>query len=870
LDARTGKPLLDLTGYVDNRGLAFSPDGKRLVAGGNTVKVWDVEKGGPPLLDLGGLMSVAGPTTFSPDGTRILIGGIDGMAKVLDARTGTPLLTLKSPQASGAGTGWMSGWGSGEQSASFSPDGTRIVTVGGVRGAHEAKVWDARTGAELLALQGHTKVVFCAAFSPDGEHIVTGSLDGTAKVWDARTGTPRLEMGHPRSKVWSVAVSPDGMRIVSGGGELGKPGRATVWDARTGAALLELKGIKGSVKSVAFSRDGTRIVTGGSLGDRPPVKGEVRVWDARTGAALLDLKGFGEGVTGVSFSPDGTRIVTAGGYGLGPGHELKVWDAQTGAVLFDLTKPREGATRAFPKGGCVAFSSDGTRFVAGGLSKRGDRETEATVWDASTGTVLRALKGHSGTALCVAFSRDGTRIVTGGGNQGGPDRTAKVWDATTGTQLPFELKGHTGPVASVAFSPDGQRIVTGSEDRTVRVWDARTGTALVELKGFRDRLTSVAFTPDGTRIVTGEFGGTVAVWDARPGKDVPDEEELPYRRLHTRPNLSRYRDGYEAARAAGDKYAADFYLKLVPAADRRSLVARGDLAAIADLTNRADGHLRAGKRELAVPLLVEIVNLKTAALGPDDRATLDSAARLGVVYWQMRQFDKSVPLFEEQVKRLAAKYGRDHPDTLLQVANLGVNYRDAGRLKDAIPLLEEAHRAGKKRFELRWVRGELLDAYMQAGEADGAAAVLKEMLAEARNVLPKDGPQLAGALAQTGLVLLELKKWAEAEPIIREALAIREKTQPGAWTTFNTQSMLGGALLGQKKYAAAEPLLLKGYEGMKAREKTIPPQASTRIPEALDRLVGLHTATNRPGEAKKWRAERAKYPKAAPLPREKK
>ena len=83
-------------------------------------------------------------------------------------------------------------------------------------------------------------------------------------------------------------------------------------------------------------------------------------------------------------------------------------------------------------------------------------------------------------------------------------------------------------------------------------------------------------------------------------------------------------------------------------------------------------------------------------------------------------------------------------------------------------------------------------------------------------------------------------------------------------------SLLGGALLGQKKLAEAEPLLLKGYEGMKAREQTIPPQANTRIPEALDRLIDFSTATNKPDEAAKWRAERAKYPPpVAPMPREK-
>jgi hypothetical protein len=86
-----------------------------------------------------------------------------------------------------------------------------------------------------------------------------------------------------------------------------------------------------------------------------------------------------------------------------------------------------------------------------------------------------------------------------------------------------------------------------------------------------------------------------------------------------------------------------------------------------------------------------------------------------------------------------------------------------------------------------------------------------------------------------------------------------------------TQSMLGGALFGQKKYAEAEPLLLKGYEGLRTREKTIPKQGGgeLRIPEALDRLIELYTAINKPDEAKKWQAERAKYPETAPMEKKK-
>jgi hypothetical protein len=121
-------------------------------------------------------------------------------------------------------------------------------------------------------------------------------------------------------------------------------------------------------------------------------------------------------------------------------------------------------------------------------------------------------------------------------------------------------------------------------------------------------------------------------------------------------------------------------------------------------------------------------------------------------------------------------------------------------------------------------------------------------------------------LAQYGSILLQGKAFAEAEPLLREGLAIREKVEPDAWNTFNTRSLLGGALLGRKKYAEAEPLLRRGYEGMKAREKSIPPPAVTRLPEALDRLIELSTATNRPDEVKMWQAERARYDKG-PTPR---
>ena len=105
---------------------------------------------------------------------------------------------------------------------------------------------------------------------------------------------------------------------------------------------------------------------------------------------------------------------------------------------------------------------------------------------------------------------------------------------------------------------------------------------------------------------------------------------------------------------------------------------------------------------------------------------------------------------------------------------------------------------------------------------------------------------------------LQQKKPADAETVLRECLDVREKKQLNVCNTFNTKSMLGGALLGQKKYQGAEPLLKAGYQGMKARAQTIPPQGRMRLTEAAERLVQLYEATGNAAEAERWRKELAR------------
>jgi hypothetical protein len=102
-------------------------------------------------------------------------------------------------------------------------------------------------------------------------------------------------------------------------------------------------------------------------------------------------------------------------------------------------------------------------------------------------------------------------------------------------------------------------------------------------------------------------------------------------------------------------------------------------------------------------------------------------------------------------------------------------------------------------------------------------------------------------------MLLNHGLYVEAENILREGLKIREAKLPDDWTTFSSKALLGASLLGQQKYAEAEPLLLAGYEGMKQREGKIPAAGKTRLVEAVQRLVQLYEAWDRPEQAQAWR-----------------
>jgi WD40 repeat protein/tRNA A-37 threonylcarbamoyl transferase component Bud32 len=408
--------------------------------------------------------------SFSPDGTRIVTASNDKTARVWDAATGEEVAVLREHD-------------SVVFSASFSPDGTRIVTASDDR---TARVWDAATGEEVAVLRGHDSVVSSASFSPDGTRIVTASWDKTARVWDAATGEEVVVLQWHGDIVHSASFSPDGTRIVAASHDQ----TARVWDATTGDRIAVLQGHDSFVLSASFSPDGTRIVTASY--DRT-----ARVWDAATGEEVAVLQGHDNFVvSSASFSPDGTRIVTAS-----DDQTARVWDAATGEESAVLRGHDSVVSSA-------SFSPDGTRIVTASDDRK------ARVWDAATGEEVAVLRGHDSVVSSASFSPDGTRIVTASN-----DETARVWDAATGEESAV-LRGHDSVVSSASFSPDGTRIVTASYDETARVWDAATGEEVAVLRGHDSVVFSASFSPDGTRIVTASADRTARVWDAATGEEV--------------------------------------------------------------------------------------------------------------------------------------------------------------------------------------------------------------------------------------------------------------------------------------------------------------------------------------------------------------
>jgi len=354
------------------------------------------------------------------------------------------------------------------------------------------------------------------------------------------------------------------------------------------------------------------------------------------------------------------------------------------------------------------------------------------------------------------------------------------------------------------------------------------------------------------------------------------------------------------------------------------------------LRNLAVVRKDTGRLPQAIELLKRVSEAQAKKLGANHPETLSTLSDLAGAYLSSGKVSQGIEMTKQVYDAAVTKLGADHPSTLGTLYNLAVAYMTSGNTEQALAFFEKAaigierrdyvdaqapailsqtakaYEAAKQFKKAEAWRRKLL-ALMKQKEGDESIAYIyqlfllsanllfQERFADAEPMLREGAEKLekqlsnkqlnraqidatkkmlgsvtlyrANLLAGIGRNLLHMKRYAEAEPTLRECLKQCEKLLATKQATpldiANSKSLLGDALLGQKKLAEAEPLLRCGYEGIRQNENQLPePLRRVCVREAIQRLIDLAAAMNKPDEVNKWQAEMAKYPLPKPVEKE--
>jgi WD40 repeat protein len=362
-------------------------------------------------------------------------------------------------------------------------DGRRVISASL---DDTVKVWDRKTGTELLTLRGHRLGVYSVSVSANGKRALSASLDKTLKVWDLRTGREVRTIKDAHSRAVACAVlSPDGRKAISASWDK----TMKLWDLDNGVSLRTFKGHSKCLNSVAVSSDWKIAVSASE--DKT-----LKIWNVETGSIVRTLKGHTADVWAVAITPDAGLAVSAS-----EDKTLKVWNLKTGR------KPRtlKGHTSAVYG---VAISSD-RRFA---VSCSDDMTLK--VWDLRNGRVLHTLEGHSLTVMSVALSADGKSAVSCS-----YDASLKIWDLTTGSEI-RTLKGRSDALNAVAISSDGRFALFASDDKTIKIWDFEAGACIRTLSIHSRDVCDVAIRGDGRLAASVSGDETLKVWDVGTGEEI--------------------------------------------------------------------------------------------------------------------------------------------------------------------------------------------------------------------------------------------------------------------------------------------------------------------------------------------------------------
>ncbi|MBW4498751.1 MAG: AAA family ATPase [Scytonema hyalinum WJT4-NPBG1] len=368
---------------------------------------------------------------------------------------------------------------------SFSPDGNTIVSASLDK---TVKLWN-KYGLLLKTLD-HKEKVYGISFCPKGRMFATASEDKTVKVWN-EYGILHKTLNH-NDTVLKVSFAPDCKTLVTASGK-----QVLLWNVDEQKLKRILKKNSSPVNSVSFNPDG-KIIATASDDDH-----SISLLNL-DGKEIQNLKGHHKDkVYDISFSPDGKTIATASW-----DKTAKLWNQVDGTWR---AKTLTGHTdRLFG----ISFSPDGNTIATASWDRT------VRLWNRD-GTLRITIK-HGDRVNNVSFSPQGNMMASGGA-----DNTVKLWRIDS-SLLPIQVQAHSKAVRSVSFNPKLDMIATASEDETASKCGTDSyGTAklwnlngrLLKILKCSGAVNGVSFSPDGKIIATANADKTTQLWNTE-GKEV--------------------------------------------------------------------------------------------------------------------------------------------------------------------------------------------------------------------------------------------------------------------------------------------------------------------------------------------------------------
>jgi tetratricopeptide (TPR) repeat protein/tRNA A-37 threonylcarbamoyl transferase component Bud32 len=285
-----------------------------------------------------------------------------------------------------------------------------------------------------------------------------------------------------------------------------------------------------------------------------------------------------------------------------------------------------------------------------------------------------------------------------------------------------------------------------------------------------------------------------------------------------------------------------------------------DKATLLTMNNLAVVYAHQGKYEQSAVLNRKILAIEKAVLGPEHLDTLRTMNNLGVNYSQLGRFAEAERLYRDVLQIRRRVQGPEHPNTIFTANNLAVVYSRPG----GNPELAESLYIETLEVQRKILGPEHPDTLLtmdnlgilwltQAEKYAAAEQILTETAAARARVL---GPKHADTLETRvwlGVVTLAEGKYREAEDELRPTCGTYAEVKQQAWQRYACGAWLGESLVGQKRYAEAEPLLLEGYADLKAREASMPSSARGNIERVARWLVRLYDEQGKTEEAAQWK-----------------